>query len=118
MADYALMLSDIGARGLGPVSLALVPGEIAGLVGPAAAGKTRMLRIAAGLLTPHSGEARAWGMSVSDPAARALIGYAGDHPAFPHALTVREVLLYCARLHCARSGGNGRRPPGLVRGGL
>ena len=113
MADFALTLSDISARGLGPVSLALLPGEIAGLVGPAGAGKTTLLRLAGGVLRPLTGQVRAWGMSIADPAVRRLIGYSSDSPVYPAGLTVQEVLLYYARLHCALS--NGRSPRNLVR---
>jgi len=116
MADFALTLSDISARGVGPVSLALLPGEIAGLVGPAGAGKTTLLRLVGGILRPVTGEVRVWGMSATDPGVRRLIGYSRDNPAFPSGLTVQEVLLYYARLHCALS--NGRRPQGLVRDAL
>jgi ABC-2 type transport system ATP-binding protein len=116
MADFALTLTDISSERLGPVSLALLPGEIAGVVGPAGAGKTRLLRVAAGTARPRTGEVRVWGMRVSDPAARRLIGYAGDSPAFPRALTVHEVLMYYARLHCATS--NERSAQGLVREAL
>ncbi len=116
MADYALTLTAISGHRLGPVSLALLPGEIAGLVGPAGAGKTRLLRVAAGTMKPKTGEVRAWGMRVTDPAARRLIGYAGDNPVFPRALTVHEVLTYYARLHCAVS--RERSPRGLVREAL
>src|SRR6266550_1746093 len=116
MADYALTLSDITGRGLGPASLALLPGEIAGLVGPAGAGKTRLLRVAAGALKPRTGEARVWGVRVTHRAARRLIGYACDSPAFPRALTVEEVLTYYARLDCADN--HVRFPRGLVRDAL
>ena len=116
MTDYALTLSDVAGRGLGPASLALLPGEIAGLVGPAGAGKTTLLRVAAGASRPRTGEVRVWGMRVTDPAARQLVGYASDNPAFPHALTVQDVLMYYARLHCAVS--NQRGPRGLVREAL
>src|SRR6266513_3075047 len=116
MADYALTLTAISGHRLGPVSLALLPGEIAGLVGPAGAGKTRLLRVAAGTMKPKTGEVRAWGMRVTDPAARRLIGYGGDNPVFPRALTVHEVLTYYARLHCAVS--RERSPRGLVREAL
>ena len=116
MADFALTLTDISSERLGPVSLALLPGEIAGVVGPAGAGKTRLLRVAAGTARPRTGEVRVWGMRVSDPAARRLIGYAGDSPAFPRALTVHEVLMYYARLHCGTS--NERSAQGLVRDAL
>jgi ABC-type multidrug transport system ATPase subunit len=116
MTDYALTLTDITSRGLGPASLALLPGEIAGLVGPTGAGKTRLLRVAAGAVRPMTGEVRVWGMRGTDPTARQLIGYAGDSPTFPRALTVQEVLMYYARLHCAAGGE--RAPRGLVREGL
>jgi len=118
MTDFALTLSDIRARGLGPVSIALVPGEIAGLVGPAGAGKTRLLRVAAGVRRPNTGDLRVWGMSIAEPAARLLVGYASEGAAFPHALTVQELLLYYARLHCARSNGGGRSPRSLAREAL
>jgi len=116
MADYALTLSDITGRGLGPASLALLPGEIAGLVGPAGAGKTRLLRVVAGALKPRTGEARVWRVRVTHRAARRLIGYACDSPAFPRTLTVEEVLTYYARLDCADN--RERSPRGLVRDAL
>jgi len=116
MADFALTLTDISGERLGPVSLGLLPGEIAGVVGPAGAGKTRLLRVAAGTARPRTGEVRVWGMRVTDPAARRLIGYAGDNPAFPRALTVHEMLMYYARLHCGTS--NERSARGLVREAL
>lgn len=118
MADFALTLTDVSSEGLGRVSLALLPGEIAGLVGPAGAGKTRLLRVAAGTTKPQTGEVRVWGVRVTDPAARRLIGYAGDHPAFPRALTVHEVLMYYARLHCGMSDERSARGAGLVREAL
>ncbi len=116
MTEYALTLSDVTGRGLGPASLALLPGEIAGLVGPAGAGKTTLLRVAAGASRPRTGEVRVRGMRVTNPAARQLVGYASDNPAFPPALTVQEVLMYYARRHGAVS--NERAPRGLVREAL
>ncbi len=116
MTDYALTLSDVAGHGLGPASLAVLPGEIAGLVGPAGAGKSRLLRVAAGSLKPRTGEARVWGVRATHPAARRLIGYACDSPAFPCALTVEEVLTYYARLDCADNRERSAR--GLVRDAL
>jgi ABC-type multidrug transport system ATPase subunit len=116
MTDYALTLSGVTARGLVGVSLALLPGEVAGVVGPAGAGKTRLLRIAAGAFTPGTGEIRVCGEPVTRPHARRLVGYAGDSLVFPRALTAREVLMYYARLHCAANGE--RAPFGLVREAL
>jgi ABC-2 type transport system ATP-binding protein len=116
MVDFALTLNNLSGRGIGPLSLALLPGEIAGVVGPACAGKTRLLRLAAGVTPRKTGDVRVWGMSLRHPAAPQLIGHASDHPAFPAALTAAEVLLYYARLHCA--SGNGRSPRSVAREAL
>jgi len=116
MTDFALTLSDITGHGLGPLSLGLVPGEIAGLVGPAGSGKTTLLRVAAGAIRPRGGTVRVWGIPVTYPAARRLVGYASDAALFPPSLTVREILTYYARLHCSMRVE--RRPHGLMREAL
>jgi ABC-2 type transport system ATP-binding protein len=107
MTDYALALSGVavGFRRsvLRDVSLALLPGEIAGVVGPPGAGKTTLLRVAAGLVPPDRGQALLCGVPASAPAARRLAGYAPCTPAFPPAATVRELLQYLARLHARGS---------------
>lgn len=112
MTDYALTLYDVAVRGLRGVSLALLPGEIAGVVGPAGAGKSTLLQVAAGCLRPARGEAWVWGARITELRVRRFIGYAPDHPAFPRALRVGELLLYYARLHGADTE---RTPQGLVR---
>lgn len=48
-------------------------------------------------------------MRATHPAARRIIGYARDGAAFPPALTVREVLMYYARLHADGDGELGAR---------
>jgi len=116
MTDYALTLSDVAVRGLRGVSLALLPGEIAGVVGPAGAGKTTLLQVAAGCLRPARGAAWVWGRRITDAVARRFIGYAPDHPVFPRTARVREALVYYARLHAAADPE--RAPLRLVREAL
>lgn len=105
-----------GAFGRPPIvaiaaaSFDLAAGEIVCLVGAAGAGKTTLLRLAAGLLRPDAGAVHVAGMPPDGPTVRRLAGFAPRDPAFPPALTVREVLEYCARCH-----GVGREIPGLVR---
>jgi ABC-type multidrug transport system ATPase subunit len=116
MTDYALTLYDVAVRGLRGVSLALLPGEIAGVVGPAGAGKTTLLQVAAGCVRPTRGEVWVWGSRITDASAGRFIGYTPDHPVFPRAARVREVLTYYARLHAAADPE--RTPLGLVREAL
>ena len=112
MIDYALTLCNVTCPlpraprrgGVSDVSLAVLPGEIAGIVGPAGAGKSTLLQIAAGCLQPPRREARVYGLRATHPAARRIVGYAPDGAMFPPALTVREVLMYYARLHADGSG--------------
>jgi ABC-type multidrug transport system ATPase subunit len=77
----------------------LSAGEIACVVGGAGTGKTTLLRLAAGLLRPDGGVVRVEGEPPQGLSARRRLGFAPRDPAFPPALTVREVLEYCARCH-------------------
>jgi ABC-type multidrug transport system ATPase subunit len=105
MTCYALTLTAVAVTFrravLRDVSLALLPGEIAGIVGAPGAGKTTLLRVAAGLVPPERGQALIGDVSASAPAARCLAGFAPRTPAFPPAVTVRELLQYLARFHAS-----------------
>lgn len=76
------------------VSLTVRRGEIVGIVGPCAAGKSTILMCAAGLLRPDAGEIARWG-AVGAPAAGAAV-YVSERPAYYTFLTVRESLAYYA----------------------
>ena len=83
------------------LSLAVVPGEIVGLVGPNGCGKSTLLACVAGVLPPRDGHVRVGGASVWGPRrerqrARAALGYvpeAADPPAF---LRASELWALCA----------------------
>ena len=53
-----------GVRALQGVSLAVMPGEIVGLVGPNGSGKTTLVGLMSGFLRPTSGEIRVGGVSI------------------------------------------------------
>ena len=81
------------------ISLAVNPGEVVTLLGPSGCGKTTLLRLAAGLETPRSGEIWLDGKLVSDaehvvaPENRGVGYMFQDYALFPH-LTVLENVLF------------------------
>lgn len=60
-----LVVRDLQAPGLGPISLTVEAAECLGLWGPSGAGKTRLLRLVADL-EPHHGELLLAGQSLQD----------------------------------------------------
>ena len=103
---------------LGCVSLTIPRGGAYGLVGPAGAGKTTLIRMVLGLTPASSGSIRVLGMSV--PAQRGLalakVGAMVGEPRFHGYLTGRENLRLLA---AAREPGTDRRiEPSLERAGL
>lgn len=80
------------------VTFTVPAGEVTGLLGPNGAGKTTLLRLLVGLARPDSGNANVLGHSIGDPLSRASIGYLPEVVAFPAGSTLREFLLFHARL--------------------
>lgn len=80
------------------VSLALLPGDFLGIVGPPGVGKSVLLRVMATLLEPDAGEIRVEGVVATDrERVRSRIGYyAGSPELFPE-MTIREYLEFFAR---------------------
>jgi ABC-2 type transport system ATP-binding protein len=101
-------------KGLPPVldgvDLALEPGTLTWVGGRNGAGKTTMLRVAAGLIEPERGRAEVWGVSALENRVRyqALVSFlpAGDRGLYAR-LTVRRQLEFWARISLV--------PPGQVR---
>ena len=81
---------------LGPVSLAVQPGDTWAIIGPNGAGKSTLLRLMAGLLPPKSGAIEWSGTNLSKlpPRARArAIAFLPQRSPTDFDLTVREVVL-------------------------
>ncbi len=88
-------------RALDEVSLKVSGGAVTGLLGPDGAGKTTLIRIAAGLLLPESGTIRVMDADVTaDPqSVQSRIGYMPQKFGLYEDLTVRENLDLYADLH-------------------
>jgi heme ABC exporter ATP-binding subunit CcmA len=87
---------------LDSIDVEIAPG-ITGLFGPNASGKSTLLRVLAGLLTPNAGtvEIRGRAIDARDERARRAIGYVGHESGLYGRLTVRENLELFARLYGA-----------------
>lgn len=83
----------------GSLSFAIAPGQMAALAGESGAGKTTMVDLLCGLLSPLAGEIRIAGGAMSDPAhaaaVRGLLSYAPQDP-FLFDVSLRENLLWGA----------------------
>ncbi len=81
-------------RALAGLSLTVPPGGITGLIGPDGAGKTTLMRIAAGLMTVDQGSVRIFGVDAqSTPRlAQSLLGYMPQRFGLYQDLTVQENL--------------------------
>ena len=84
------------------VSLAVRPGEIHALLGPAGAGKTTLVRILAGLLAPSAGTVRLYGTAARGRELGASVGLVPSGDTFYVTLSGFENLVFFARLHGLR----------------
>lgn len=75
------------------VSLDLKPGKIIGLLGPNGSGKTTLIKLAAGLLTPNSGDLQICGEPVGVET-KALVSYLPDRVYFSQGQRIKDVLDY------------------------
>lgn len=82
-------------------SLQIGKGEIHGFLGPNGSGKTTSIRMMCGLITPDSGTGHCLGMDIftQRELIKRRIGYMTQHFTLWENLTIRENLLFLARLH-------------------
>ncbi len=118
---------------LNGLSLSLAPHDCLLVLGPNGAGKSTLLRLLAGLIRPHAGSVHVAGrrLVADDPGSRASLGLVAHQTMLYDDLTLRENLLFAARLYnlpdgadavaqaLAEAGLSGRaedRPRDLSRG--
>jgi ABC-2 type transport system ATP-binding protein len=84
---------DAGKRVLDGVSFAMQPGEVVGLLGRNGAGKTTLIRIAMGMLYPHEGEARVFGLNPTEQpvAVKKRVGYVAEDQVLPAGSSIAEL---------------------------
>lgn len=100
MESYALKATGLTMRygkmtALDGLDLELPQGKIIGLLGPNGSGKTTFIKLAAGLLTPTSGEITICGENIG-PKSKALVSYLPDRPYFSKQLQVKKLLDFFA----------------------
>lgn len=90
----SFQLGPRSVRALAKVSLSVQPGQVTGLIGPDAAGKTTLMRLAAGLLVPDSGRIEVLGLDATRDslAVQAALGYMPQRFGLYEDLTVQENL--------------------------
>lgn len=112
MNDFAIQTNALTKRygphqALNELTLSVPAGEIFGLLGHNGAGKTTTVNILTTLLEPSSGTAVIGGHDIKTSAnqVRQTIGYLPENVQFYENLTLRENLLFFARLSGVRSPG-------------
>ena len=81
------------------VDIQVRSGEVTALLGPNGSGKTTLLHCLLGILSPHGGEARLFGLPPGDPAGLRRTGFLPEEDPPWGNLRGREVLEFTARLH-------------------
>jgi len=83
-----------GVPVLNGVTFSMTEGEVLGLLGRNGAGKTTLIRIAMGMLFPHTGAVRVFGLSPTDEpvAVKKRIGYVAEDQVLPVGSSIAELI--------------------------
>ena len=104
LAVSGLTRSFASRRVLGPLDMAVAPGERLALLGPNGCGKTTVLRCAAGTLLPTTGEVQVGGYPAGSLATKHLVGasLAQERSFYLRLSGHRNLLFYASLRHSAR----------------
>lgn len=99
--NKTFVTADVSVKALQEINFNAQPGKISGLIGPDGAGKTTLMRLAAGLLQPDSGTIQALGIDVirTPLQAQSAVGYMPQRFGLYEDLSVQENLDLYADLH-------------------
>lgn len=86
------------------LSLDVAKGEVFGCIGPNGAGKSTTIKLLLDLIRPDRGTISINGLSTTDEASRAMVGYLPENPYLYEYLTASEYLAFAARLSGLKSG--------------
>lgn len=81
------------------LNLAVDSGEVFGFLGPNGAGKSTTIKIMMGLISQTEGEAKIFGIQVTQAAARVRVGYLPENPSLYDFLTAREYLAFVGKTY-------------------
>jgi len=84
----------LGCEALRGVDMTIPAGQIVGLLGPNASGKTTLLKTVAGLLQPTAGQVRYYEGAAPGLQARKTISFCPDAMTFPRWMRVRDAFIF------------------------
>ena len=87
-----------GCQALSGVDMSIMGGQIAGLLGPNASGKTTLLKTIAGLLQPTAGRI-SYNGNAAGPDARKTVGFCPDAMAFPRWMRGRDAFSFYREMY-------------------
>jgi len=99
---YRGFLKRRRTQALQELDLEILKGEVLGLLGLNAAGKTTVLKILMGLIQPTKGEFKILGKKGIDKETRRKIGYLPENANLYEFLTASEFLNFCGKLFSLR----------------
>ena len=91
--------SFLGCDALQGVDMTISSGQIVGLLGPNASGKTTLLKTLAGLLQPSAGCINYYQYAAAGPEARKTISFCPDTMVFPRWMRVKDAFIFFKEMY-------------------